>query len=55
MYERYVDDINMIVKATRPGVLYSNGGLVYNKRREEEEANVPADLRTFLVIRDIGL
>ena len=54
MYERYVDDINMIVKATRPGVLYSNGGLVYNKKREEEEANVPADLRTFLIIRDIG-
>jgi hypothetical protein len=54
LYERYVDDINKYMKVTEAGLRYVDGALVHTEEAAEEDEGVPADLRTFRLLQQIG-
>ena len=54
MYKRYVDDINMVISATPPGMRYKNKKLYQNKNAICEDQAISADKRTMLLIQNIG-
>ena len=54
MYERYVDDINMCLRATERGMRYVDGSLIYTQEADDEDKDVPADKRTYRVIQEIA-
>ena len=56
MYKRYVDDINVIVNATRPGLKFvdSVGRVVLDESVVEQERAVKADRRCMALVQKIG-
>ena len=56
MYKRYVDDINVIVNATRPGLKFveSVGRVVLDESVVEQERAVKADKRCMTLVQKIG-
>ena len=54
MYKRYVDDINMVISATQPGMRYKNTKLYLSRNAICEDQGIDADKRTMLLIQDIG-
>ena len=54
MYKRYVDDINMVISATQPGMRYKNKKLYLSRNAICEDQGIGADKRTMLLIQDIG-
>ena len=54
MYKRYVDDINMVISATPPGMRYKDKKLYLRRNAICEDQAISADKRTMLLIQDIG-
>ena len=54
MYERYVDDINIAAKATRPGLKYRDVQVIMEDVSIEEDEKLAPDERTMELIKQIG-
>ena len=52
--ERYVDDINMAVQATKPGLRYKEGKLFTDETSIDEDQGMSADKRTMNLIKQVG-
>ena len=54
MYERYIDDIDKCLKETPVGARYINEELVCTEETVREDEDIPADRRTFEIVRQIA-
>ena len=54
LYERYVDDINLVMKRIEKGQRYENGILIQNEVTEIEDENTRDDERTMKSLKTIG-
>ena len=54
MNERYVDDINMAVEATEPGLRYKEGKVFMDETSVAEDQRTSADARTMNIIKQVG-
>ena len=54
MNKRYVDDINLAVQATPPGMRYENGQTYVDESAIIEDGRVSSDERTMALIKQVG-
>ena len=54
LYERYVDDINLVMKRIEKGRRYENGILIHNEEAEIEDEGTRDDERTMKTLKTIG-
>ena len=54
MNKRYVDDINLAVQATPPGMRYENGQTYVDESSIIEDGRVSSDERTMALIKQVG-
>ena len=54
LYKRYVDDINLALRALQPGTRYLNGAVYIEQEAVENDLGVAADARTMAVVKAIG-
>jgi len=54
MNKRYVDDINLAVQATPPGIRYKNGQTYVDESSVTENGRVSSDERTMAFIKQVG-
>ena len=52
--KRYVDDINLAVEATPPGMKYKNGQTYVDESSVTEDGRVSSDERTMAFIKQVG-
>ena len=54
MYKRYVDDVNTVMNATKPGLRYDGTGLVSSRNSIEEDQTLEADERTMRLFKAVA-
>ena len=54
LYERYVDDINIGMKAVEVGARYQGGEVIITEESRTEDIDVPAGLRIIRIIEAVG-
>ena len=53
-YLRYVDDSNMVARALKPGMRFTDGKLSFHQEYVERDQLIPDDKRMGKILRQIG-